>query len=243
MIASERPWVLAIGPARTGAEPREWDGSERFPGNWLRLVPMMAPTWWSTPLAMRLPANLYERRGCQRGETKKKGCEQRLEHLFLVHAQRPTRRAGPGHAPFFPIYPFIVWNGLIWISCGAISGMTGAVIGHFEGDDGAAADMERSLRIASRLMGSLPACRSTEMIDPYQYGHFSPQLRFIRWNREDTMSYWREHKIRERAYMIWEAEGRPDGKDAEHWLRAEAEISSEERDAAEEAELEAQGVI
>jgi hypothetical protein len=27
-----------------------------------------------------------------------------------------------------------------------------------------------------------------------------------------------------RAYAIWEREGRPDGKDLDHWLRAEAEI-------------------
>jgi hypothetical protein len=30
-------------------------------------------------------------------------------------------------------------------------------------------------------------------------------------------------RIRERAYQIWEIEGRPDGRDREHWLRAEAE--------------------
>ncbi len=35
----------------------------------------------------------------------------------------------------------------------------------------------------------------------------------------------REQVIRERAYALWEAEGRPDGKAVEHWLRAEAEIS------------------
>lgn len=31
--------------------------------------------------------------------------------------------------------------------------------------------------------------------------------------------------IQERAYEIWEAEGRPDGCEQEHWLRAEAEVS------------------
>jgi hypothetical protein len=45
------------------------------------------------------------------------------------------------------------------------------------------------------------------------------------------MPYWREHRIRKRAYAILEQEGRPDGKDREHWLRAEAEIAAEERDA------------
>ena len=36
----------------------------------------------------------------------------------------------------------------------------------------------------------------------------------------------REEAIRERAYAIWEGEGRPDGKDLDHWLRAETEIIS-----------------
>jgi Protein of unknown function (DUF2934) len=42
----------------------------------------------------------------------------------------------------------------------------------------------------------------------------------------------REQAIRERAYAIWEEEGRPEGKDREHWLRAEVEINSptEQRD-------------
>ena len=57
------------------------------------------------------------------------------------------------------------------------------------------------------------------------------------------MPYWREHRIRERAYAIWEQEGRPDGKDREHWLRAEAEIAAEERGAAEEAALEAELIV
>lgn len=31
--------------------------------------------------------------------------------------------------------------------------------------------------------------------------------------------------VRGRAYSIWEAEGRPAGKDLEHWLQAEREVS------------------
>ncbi len=31
--------------------------------------------------------------------------------------------------------------------------------------------------------------------------------------------------IRERAYQLWEAAGRPDGYDLEHWLQAEAQVS------------------
>ena len=36
-----------------------------------------------------------------------------------------------------------------------------------------------------------------------------------------------EDQIRTRSYLIWEREGRPDGKDAEHWLRAKAELDAE----------------
>jgi hypothetical protein len=35
----------------------------------------------------------------------------------------------------------------------------------------------------------------------------------------------REQAIRERAYAIWEEEGRPEGCHLHHWLRAEAEIN------------------
>jgi hypothetical protein len=38
------------------------------------------------------------------------------------------------------------------------------------------------------------------------------------------MSDERVRTIRERAYAIWEHEGRPDGKAVDHWLKAEAEI-------------------
>jgi hypothetical protein len=31
--------------------------------------------------------------------------------------------------------------------------------------------------------------------------------------------------IQERAYQIWQEEGCPEGREQEHWLRAEAEIS------------------
>jgi hypothetical protein len=40
----------------------------------------------------------------------------------------------------------------------------------------------------------------------------------------------KEQAIRERAYALWEEEGRPDGKDLDHWHRAEAEIRSTERE-------------
>jgi hypothetical protein len=40
--------------------------------------------------------------------------------------------------------------------------------------------------------------------------------------REVAMPDNKEQALRERAYAIWEREGRPDGKDPDHWLRAAA---------------------
>ena len=37
-----------------------------------------------------------------------------------------------------------------------------------------------------------------------------------------------EHRIRHRAYEIWEQEGRPEGRRAEHWERACRELQDEE---------------
>lgn len=47
--------------------------------------------------------------------------------------------------------------------------------------------------------------------------------------RERKPKSFDEERIRDRAYAIWIAEGRPHGCDIEHWLRARGEI---ERDAA-----------
>ena len=33
-----------------------------------------------------------------------------------------------------------------------------------------------------------------------------------------------ELRIRERAYEIWDAQGQPEGQDAEHWLLAREEV-------------------
>lgn len=38
-------------------------------------------------------------------------------------------------------------------------------------------------------------------------------------------------EIAKRAYRIWEGEGRPSGRDLDHWLRAEAEVEAERREA------------
>ena len=39
----------------------------------------------------------------------------------------------------------------------------------------------------------------------------------------------RERLIRERAYMIWEREGRPDGRADVHWFQALRELQAEGR--------------
>ena len=36
-----------------------------------------------------------------------------------------------------------------------------------------------------------------------------------------------EDAIRERAYQIWEREGRPHGRDFEHWVMAQVEIATQ----------------
>jgi hypothetical protein len=41
------------------------------------------------------------------------------------------------------------------------------------------------------------------------------------------MSQDREEKIRQRAHRIWEEEGRPDGKESEHWQRAAQEVGDD----------------
>jgi len=54
------------------------------------------------------------------------------------------------------------------------------------------------------------------------------------WKREeikDMIAGRERNDIPEAAYLIWEAEGRPDGRDMEHWLEAEKLISGAKRPA------------
>lgn len=39
-----------------------------------------------------------------------------------------------------------------------------------------------------------------------------------------------ERRIRERAYEIWEAEGRPHGREAQHWQQAASEMADTQRE-------------
>lgn len=36
-----------------------------------------------------------------------------------------------------------------------------------------------------------------------------------------------QERIRQRAHEIWESEGRPEGRDADHWSRAEEELRAQ----------------
>ena len=47
-------------------------------------------------------------------------------------------------------------------------------------------------------------------------------------NRGWAMSDGREQAIRERAYALWEQDGRPEGRSLAHWSQAEAEIGTEQ---------------
>lgn len=41
-----------------------------------------------------------------------------------------------------------------------------------------------------------------------------------------------EHRIRERAYELWEAEGQPEGREDQHWRQAQADITEAQGKAA-----------
>jgi hypothetical protein len=45
-----------------------------------------------------------------------------------------------------------------------------------------------------------------------------------------------EERIRERAYYIWLQEGRPEGRDKEHWELAKAQIVAEEQQQADQSD-------
>ena len=55
--------------------------------------------------------------------------------------------------------------------------------------------------------------------------------------------WWHEQRVRERAYRIWEEAGRPEGQAFEHWLQAESEVATNEREFEREVELESEGVV
>ena len=48
-------------------------------------------------------------------------------------------------------------------------------------------------------------------------------------DEEIVMADEKMDQLRSRAYQIWESEGRPQGRDLEHWLEAERELEAEDR--------------
>ncbi|HLY47419.1 MAG TPA: DUF2934 domain-containing protein [Stellaceae bacterium] len=55
--------------------------------------------------------------------------------------------------------------------------------------------------------------------------------------------FWHEERIRERAYEIWDHAGRPEGKELDFWLQAEAEITADEKGLEQEIKLESEGAV
>jgi hypothetical protein len=45
----------------------------------------------------------------------------------------------------------------------------------------------------------------------------------------------REHRVRERAYHLWEADGKPHGRDVEYWERARELVGTEESTSSEKS--------
>ena len=55
------------------------------------------------------------------------------------------------------------------------------------------------------------------------------------------MSTERDERIRVRAHELWEREGRPDGKEQDHWLEASRQIEAEESGATNNGKTAASG--
>lgn len=64
--------------------------------------------------------------------------------------------------------------------------------------------------------------------DPMRQAFRLRRLRLF--GTRESMNTGKEEKIRQRAYEIWQREGRPSGRDRDHWSQAQAEITREERE-------------
>ena len=49
---------------------------------------------------------------------------------------------------------------------------------------------------------------------------------------DDSDDHQKAERIRTRAYMIWERDGRPDGHALLHWVKAREEVEAEDQPAA-----------
>ena len=61
--------------------------------------------------------------------------------------------------------------------------------------------------------------KSSKKTAPVAAANLSPAVEFATWLDD--------HRIRERAYSIWIAEGRPHGRELAHWQRAHHELQHE----------------
>ncbi|MBX4910003.1 MULTISPECIES: DUF2934 domain-containing protein [Rhizobium] len=57
--------------------------------------------------------------------------------------------------------------------------------------------------------------------------------------RTDSPAAGREEEIRKRAYVLWEKDGRPEGRHQDHWTRAEQELDTRHGEADNPPKLEA----
>ncbi|HWD19589.1 MAG TPA: DUF2934 domain-containing protein [Verrucomicrobiae bacterium] len=46
-------------------------------------------------------------------------------------------------------------------------------------------------------------------------------------NTSETKSQFTQDQIAAKAYQLWEADGRPDGRDVEYWLKAQERLSKD----------------
>ena len=66
-------------------------------------------------------------------------------------------------------------------------------------------------------------------LDSLDFGSYAPVVGLGKAGGVSMTGPSQEQRIRERAYALWEGEGRSNGNDREYWLRAEAEIAGERR--------------
>src|SRR6266540_3234335 len=71
-----------------------------------------------------------------------------------------------------------------------------------------------------RRKNPIPAIGRESPLDSAKLGQESVS------RQEDRVSIQESHTVAERAYLIWEQMGRPEGQALEHWLRAETELAS-----------------
>jgi len=84
-------------------------------------------------------------------------------------------------------------------------------------------ELKRKIEQASRIASSLN--------DPTTVERLTAWTQDLRHRLRQILETSRtKHKIRARAYELWEQSGRPSGRDHEFWLQAEAEMKDDNRE-------------